>query len=590
MSSKTQKAPAPVTPVPDIPGPIPADSGPTRPIHGPREPVRECIGALGMALLVFSPAVAFPFGRDQATFAWVGRIIVSGGMPYRDAWEVKPPGIYLLYALFAWFCPDSASLMVAVRVADVCLVALISVLLVAAARRMGEAASGPPSALLFSALYLQGSYWSLAQAESFALPLLLGITLLALLREPGPRALAGIGLLCGAVALLKFPLVLPAAPWVLHALRLRTPGTGPRVAALAAGAALLPAGAVTWLAVQGALEPYLAIQRDFVLPYSRLIPARSAGILADALTHTAAWGARVWLPLLLAVMAAGRRRSRECAGVPARRLLTVSFLLAVVVVWVQGKYFGYHWQPALPFLALLAAPALTAAARMTNPGPHTPHPAPQTPPPNFPRAGLALTNLASRFSHLATRAARVSMTRHQLPALRLLTLLWVVLASGSHYRDALLLAAGRMTRTEWLTRFGPPGGGDYSFVADLEAARRIRMATTPGDAVLVWGFEPALYLFSERDPPTRFFFNVGVAAPFAPYAWKQEFLADLRRRPPALVVVVRNDAIPWASGRQEDSAGQLQQWKELRDWLATRYRPAGQFEDFAFYEPRSRRR
>src|SRR5437764_1297676 len=38
-----------------------------------------------------------------------------------------------------------------------------------------------------------------------------------------------------------------------------------------------------------------------------------------------------------------------------RRTLAAALALAAVVVWVQNKYFNYHWQTAQPFLALLTA-------------------------------------------------------------------------------------------------------------------------------------------------------------------------------------------------------------------------------------------
>ncbi|MCB1196421.1 glycosyltransferase family 39 protein [bacterium] len=36
---------------------------------------------------------------DEALYAEIANVILDGGMPYRDAWEQKPPGVYYLYAL-----------------------------------------------------------------------------------------------------------------------------------------------------------------------------------------------------------------------------------------------------------------------------------------------------------------------------------------------------------------------------------------------------------------------------------------------------------------------------------------------------------
>src|SRR5260221_12299291 len=41
----------------------------------------------------------FSFGRDQGIYAIVADVMLNGGMAYRDAWDFKPPGIFLTYAL-----------------------------------------------------------------------------------------------------------------------------------------------------------------------------------------------------------------------------------------------------------------------------------------------------------------------------------------------------------------------------------------------------------------------------------------------------------------------------------------------------------
>ena len=50
------------------------------------------------ALLVLSPNL--PANRvpseDEGVFLYVARTIAAGGMPYRDVWDHKPPGVYVL--------------------------------------------------------------------------------------------------------------------------------------------------------------------------------------------------------------------------------------------------------------------------------------------------------------------------------------------------------------------------------------------------------------------------------------------------------------------------------------------------------------
>src|SRR5262245_21558461 len=49
------------------------------------------------ALLVLLPlawvplSLQLPLGRDQGIFAWVAEVVLGGGLPYADAWEIKGP-------------------------------------------------------------------------------------------------------------------------------------------------------------------------------------------------------------------------------------------------------------------------------------------------------------------------------------------------------------------------------------------------------------------------------------------------------------------------------------------------------------------
>ena len=56
--------------------------------------------ALACALLLLRlPSVVQPMGADQGLYAYVGERILAGDLPYRDAWDQKPPAIHYTYAL-----------------------------------------------------------------------------------------------------------------------------------------------------------------------------------------------------------------------------------------------------------------------------------------------------------------------------------------------------------------------------------------------------------------------------------------------------------------------------------------------------------
>jgi hypothetical protein len=63
-------------------------------------------------------------------------------------------------------------------------------------------------------------------------------------------------------------------------------------------------------------------------------------------------------------------------------------------------------------------------------------------------------------------------------------------------------------------------------------------------------------------------------------------LFDLRRTPPAMIIVERGDRFRWVTGDVLDSAQALSDFAELRHLIDSRYRHAGTVEDFDLYEKR----
>ena len=60
---------------------------------------KRIVLAMAAALvLVRLPSIVQPMGADQALYAYVGERIRAGGLPYRDAWDQKPPAVHFLYA------------------------------------------------------------------------------------------------------------------------------------------------------------------------------------------------------------------------------------------------------------------------------------------------------------------------------------------------------------------------------------------------------------------------------------------------------------------------------------------------------------
>src|SRR3954470_12528282 len=68
---------------------------PPRPRLADRLLLAACLLAIALLLLQI---LTYGYGRDQGIYAMVGRALLAGKMPYRDAWDFKPPGIFVIYA------------------------------------------------------------------------------------------------------------------------------------------------------------------------------------------------------------------------------------------------------------------------------------------------------------------------------------------------------------------------------------------------------------------------------------------------------------------------------------------------------------
>ena len=54
---------------------------------------------VGFTVYIRLHFLSMPFERDEGEYAYVGQIILKGMIPYKDAYNMKLPGTYYLYAL-----------------------------------------------------------------------------------------------------------------------------------------------------------------------------------------------------------------------------------------------------------------------------------------------------------------------------------------------------------------------------------------------------------------------------------------------------------------------------------------------------------
>src|SRR5262245_187976 len=102
-----------------------------------------------LLVLVRVPSLAQPAGADQGLYAYIGQRILTGEVPYRDAWDQKPPAVHYTYALMYAVWPHDS----VVPATDLVVAVATALVLLALGRsfgtRLGERGAGAAAALIF---------------------------------------------------------------------------------------------------------------------------------------------------------------------------------------------------------------------------------------------------------------------------------------------------------------------------------------------------------------------------------------------------------------------------------------------------------
>jgi hypothetical protein len=481
--------------------------------------------------LVRLPSLAQPMGADQGLYAYVGESIRAGGLPYRDAWDQKPPAIHLAYAVMRTILPRSA----AVPAADLLVAGIVAALLWALGRAVAGQTVGAWAAIVF--LFLSnpafarlGGVSVRAQCETF-IAAAVTAAFLCLARgrvsHPDRNVVVG-GVLFGLAFGFKYNAVayVPAGLFALYAWRRLTPGA---VVRLAAGFLIPVVAFGVWFAVGHGLTDLYDATILYNVRYSGetyegplhavvyllTFPVRHARV--DALWLVGGAGCTV-------LLVAARR------GVD--RLIPVAWTAAAcLTIAINGSR-------DLPQYFIQAAPALALAAAWGATFIRTPW--------RLANAAIAIAVLiaiyrVNDFSKLATNT----------------------------WHDAQYLLS-RTTRDEHLARYGDRTTRKYSAQAMDELGAFMRDHSAPSDTVYVFGFSSGSYVSAARMSASRFFWSRPVIVGFnegKPGYGVSGLLDDLRRNKPTIVALQQRDWYPDV----DDSAHFFMTTPALAVWLRESY-------------------
>jgi hypothetical protein len=527
-----------------------------------RAPPRAAERALRFACLG-----TFGYGRDQGIYAMVARAVLAGGMPYRDAWDFKPPGIFLIYAASRAVLGSGQ---VGIRVVEAAgLVAMIAAMVRLTEEWWGSRRVGLLAGAVAALVHVQLDFWHTAQPESFG-----GMITIFALAALGPsmsgdaelraetramsRRLLLSGALFGVAGLLKPPLAgggaVVAAALGLRVLAERRSWSARGIAAALRPAALILIGGASpfvvcllWFALKGALGSLYDVLFVFTPHYTLLswVDRTATGLLYEGFTD--------WLTEYSSVATVGvclgvafPRLPRERFGV---RVIGAIIAVHVVGVVMQAKFFPYHWGATWPLTALLAGLGFhriwERLAPLGIPG----------------VAAFFAIVLGSSIFRTATKDVEENFLRRSTERLSIFT-----------HRPRSQAALDRLASV-----------ADVNAAANREVAAFLHERVPEGRKVFVWGFEPVIYDLADRAPATRYIYDVPQRVAWAKDKERAILMRDLAAGRPAAIVVERRDVFPVVTGDAIDSADTLAGFPALADLLAGGYTLEATIEDFDVY-------
>jgi hypothetical protein len=494
------------------------------------EPLVTLIGAS-----VLLHAVAFVYGvisDDEAIHAAEARVMMDGGVIYKDIAEHRPPGIPTTYSwLFSLVGDAYGRGMMAVHALGVVVAVATALALWAIGRRVLDSRAAAVGAILYAFLSVaKVPYDGIAVNGELLMNLPTALAVLAALGAGRASSWlrrgaldVWVGAMGGCAALYKYQagLVLVA----LCVLALERPRTAVLRLALWGVGFLLPMGAFfLFFRSHGALAAaefwglefnrhYLAEGPSLLWSLGRL-GAQLGGVVLPAIVL---YGSGVWT--LVGVV---RRDPQASRDLPSHRLFVSAWaVLSILAVGLGGRFFGHYFlQAELPLALAAAGPA----------------------------------------ARLLERAPR----------------LFLVLVGG----PALFFAVGSLLPPRhpgsWLDSPQP----DYAGIGHA-----IRQVSQPEDSIWVWGNVPELYFTSERAAGVRFTFcnyltglspatpseydpNFDPAANVLPEAMSLA-LGDLERKRPAWIVDTA------AAGLKSYGKFPIAKYPALAAYLALHYRRDG---------------
>lgn len=484
-----------------------------------------------LAGLVRIPSLTQPLGPDQGVLAVIGEGLLHGELPYRDYWEMSSPAIFFTYALILKILGVS---MAAIPIADAFVSMLTTLLIFLLASYIWERKVGYISALFF-AFFSNGvrlgmhaggdigfgTFWYIAQRETFMLPLIVASFYFILGPERGEKKswrLILSGFLAGLTFVYKFPalLIFLCLLLYLNGNFFLTKGQKPVNSLLSKNLALISGFVLAlipfalFFSAKGAMHEMTDVIFKYVFSVYGQLEHNYLGIIKMGLIHTlfiAKENFILWIFFITSSLyIVTNDRTKEHLLVLLWGLSSVLFIIS------HREFFGYHYLLVLPPFSILTGYGIVKAL-----GPHL--------------------NLRQIFAVEPGKAFIIFAL--------LANLVFFATLNYMHYTKFYYYVTGKITQENYYDFFNAYPKHDYSFPADYKVAQYIENHTDRDDMIYaLGGIESIIHFLTKRKSPSRFIFSWILFSHThgqvkQAEAYRKELLLDLKTKTPKYIITVR---------------------------------------------------
>jgi hypothetical protein len=438
-----------------------------------------------------------PLERDEGEYAYMGQLILQGIPPYSEAYNMKFPGTYLMYALImSMFGQTIQGIHIGLLIVNCATILLVYLV----ARKI---VSDFPAAIAggsYAVLSLSSSVFGFAaHATHFVLLPALGGTLLLLhaldKEKPLPYFLSGA--LLGIAFLMKQPGIfffMFGATYLIYYHVSSRPAHSARAILLKLGALSLGASlplliTLLWLYAAGVFPRFWFWTVVYASSYGSRIPLSDAfGIFRHQFPPVADGFFLFWILSALGFIAMFFHK-----GLKANKVFVLFFALFSFLSICPGFYFREHY-----FVTLLPAVSILV--------------------------GIFIEFLGSRgiasFKPVVLKFAAIAIfTASALPG--------IIDQSGYLFKDDPI----KLSKTIY---------GPNPFTESLQVAGFIKSRSLGTDKIAILGSEPQIYFYSGRASATGHIYTYGLMEnhPYA-LAMQKEMAGEIEASQPKFIVVVK---------------------------------------------------